>query len=74
MKYTIKTELDNITQLKNGTFSYDEKIISTKWEVRDYYKWKNKFLDPDFGPDQLKDSPLESKEEKDHRNDWKGLV
>jgi len=36
MKYTVKTKLDNITQLKNGTFSFDEKIISIQHQIKNY--------------------------------------
>ena len=32
-KFTVKTELSNITQLKDGTFSYNEKVISMKWNT-----------------------------------------
>ena len=32
-KFTVKTELSNITQLKDGTFNYKEKVISMKWNT-----------------------------------------
>ena len=32
-KFTVKTELSNITQLKDGTFNYKEKVISMKWKA-----------------------------------------
>ena len=34
-KFIVKTELSNITQLEDGTFSYNEEIISMKWGPED---------------------------------------
>ena len=31
MKYRVKTKLSNITRLKDGTFSYDQDLVSMKW-------------------------------------------
>ena len=70
-KFTVKTELNNITQLKDGTFDYNQEIVSMHWtalekakearkqhdRINEYIRTgnKKKFLDPDIGPDQLKD-------------------
>jgi len=32
-KFIVKTELSNIIQLKDGTFSYNEEIVSMKWNA-----------------------------------------
>ena len=31
MKYQAKTKLSNITQNKDGSFSYDQELVSLKW-------------------------------------------
>ena len=31
MKFTVKTELNNITQLKDGSFDYNQEIVSMRW-------------------------------------------
>ena len=79
-KFTVKTELNNITQLKDGSFDYNQEIVSMHWtalpvtfrqqalekakearkqhdRINEYIRTgnKKKFLDPDIGPDQLKD-------------------
>ena len=43
-KYTVTTRLDGV-KIEDGQFSWREEIVSMKW------------MDPDFGPDQLKDLP-----------------
>ena len=106
MKYTVKTVLNNIIQNKEGEFTYNQKLVSMKWEEKaktdavqsgkgpgefgpdysdrkkfhlDYHaNWEHPThdtmgnplmkrtpypahviepynMDPDFGPDQLKD-------------------
>jgi hypothetical protein len=42
-KYTVKTELSNITQLKDGTFDYNEKIISMHWTPQDEYSYRKQY-------------------------------
>ena len=105
-KYTVKTVLDSVIQDKDGQFTYDQKLVSMKWEEKakrdavqsgkgpgefgpdysdrkkyhlDYHaNWEQPThdtmgkpllkrspypahviepynMDPDFGPDQLKD-------------------
>ena len=106
MKYTVKTVLNNVIQNKEGEFTYNQKLVSMKWEEKaktnavqsgkgpgefgpdysdrkkyhlDYHaNWEHPThdtmgkpllkrtpypshviepynMDPDFGPDQLKD-------------------
>ena len=52
-KFTVKTELSNITQLKDGTFSYKEDIVSMKWtESKEKAKYTQSGKGPgEFGPD-----------------------
>ena len=32
--YTVKTNVSNITQLKDGTFDYNQEIVWMKWDER----------------------------------------
>ena len=39
-KYEVKTKLSNITQLKDGSFSYKEEITSMKWDEKDRLRYR----------------------------------
>jgi hypothetical protein len=42
-KYTLKTELSNVTQLKDGGFEYKEKFVSLHWTPQDEYSPRKRY-------------------------------
>ena len=34
-KFTVKTKLDNVIQDEDGSFSYNQEIVSMKWKEED---------------------------------------
>jgi hypothetical protein len=52
-KYTIKTELSNVIKLKDGSYNYNEKIVSMHWTPQDEYSPRKRY--------QLKEKSLKEK-------------
>ena len=52
MKYTVKTVLNNVIQNKEGEFTYNQKIVSMKWEEKAKRDAVQSGTGPgEFGPD-----------------------
>jgi len=52
MKYTVKTVLNNVIQNKEGEFTYNQKLVSMKWEEKAKRDAVQSGKGPgEFGPD-----------------------
>ena len=55
-KYTLKTELSNVTQLKDGGFEYKEQFVSLHWTPQDQYsyrkRWQKDHEGYEYAPDR----------------------
>ena len=52
MKYTVKTVLNNVIQNKEGEFTYNQKLVSMKWEEKAKRDAVQSGTGPgEFGPD-----------------------
>ena len=54
MKYTVKTVLNNVIQNKEGEFTYNQKLVSMKWEEKAKRDAVQSGKGPgEFGPDLI---------------------
>jgi hypothetical protein len=42
-KYTVKANVSNITQLEDGSFDYDQEIVSMHWTPQDEYSYRKRY-------------------------------
>ena len=78
-KYTVKAEVDNVIQNADGTFDYNQKVVSMKWDERDYSDRKKYQLGYDLKPiKRSRKTPITKAEieyrHKQLKKDHEGLV
>ena len=68
-KYTVKAEVDNVIQNEDGTFDYNQKVVSMKWDERKGHTQSG--TGPgEFGPDYSDRKKYHQGELRRHLSEW----